>query len=204
MGYLTTTYNQSLILTYNFAVSGATLDQALVPSFSSSVVSMREQIQNIYLPTYASKPAFAPWLDTDSLFAFFIGINDVGNSYDRDEPQINALVFEDYKNLVDQVYMSGARNFMFLMVPPVERAPLTAQGAVGPAQGLVQQELAAVTDWNGRLINMVSNLTSTYSDATAFVFDTNGLFNNVLDKVGAYQQTIMLKDTTSFCSAYSA
>jgi hypothetical protein len=52
-------------------------------------------------------------------------------------------------------------------------------------------------------VNMASNLTSTYTDATAFVFDTNGLFNNVLDNVSAYQQTMMLENTTGYCPSYS-
>lgn len=164
---------------------------------------MRDQILNDYMPTYASKPPFAPWSDTNSLFAFFIGINDVENSYRLNESQIDAFVFEEYKRLVDQVYRSGARNFMFLMVPTIERAPLTTGAAIGPSIGIVETERTAIADWNTRLVNMASNLTSTYGDATAFVFDTYGLFNNVLNNVNSYDQTMMLKNTTGWCLSYA-
>ncbi|KAF2099755.1 hypothetical protein NA57DRAFT_75260 [Rhizodiscina lignyota] len=200
--FLTTKYNHSLVLTYNIARGGATVDSGLVAPTSGSALSISEQVKEIYLPTYASKPDNAPWSDCDSLFAFFIGVNDVGNSYKLHKPKINALVFEEYKGLIDEVYQSGARNFMFLNVPPIQRAPKTALAPNASAQGLVEKESTAIADWNMRLVNMASNLTSTYSDATAFVFDTYGLFNNALDNPKAYEQTKMLKNTTNFCASY--
>lgn len=77
---MTVKYNNSLILTYNYAYGGATIDASLVAPYEPTVLSMTDQV-NQFLSTAASKPATSPWTSADSLFSFWIGINDIGNSY---------------------------------------------------------------------------------------------------------------------------
>ena len=104
VGFLSTTYNESFILTYNFACDGATMDSRLVPPYLPTVVSMKQQVQNDFLPTYGNQPSFTPWASDDSLFAFFIGINDIGNSYtQKNESSIQANIFVEYAELLEQV-----------------------------------------------------------------------------------------------------
>lgn len=85
--FVTTQYNKSLILTYNYAYGGATIDANLVPPFESTVLSLTDQV-NQFLSGAGTKPASSPWTSSNSLFSVFIGINDIGNSYylsgDRD------------------------------------------------------------------------------------------------------------------------
>ena len=85
--YVTTQYNKSLILTYNYAYGGATIDASLVVPFEPTVLSLTDQV-NQFLSGAGTKPASTPWTSSDSLFSVFIGINDIGNSYylsgDRD------------------------------------------------------------------------------------------------------------------------
>ena len=80
-------YNKSLILTYNFAYGGATIDANLVTPYLPTVISLTDQI-NQFLASYADKPESAPWRSENTLFSVWIGINDVGNSWslggDRD------------------------------------------------------------------------------------------------------------------------
>ena len=73
-------YNNSLVLTYNFAYGGATIDASLVTPYEPTVQSLTDQV-NQFLATVASKPATAPWTSSNTLFSFWIGINDIGNSY---------------------------------------------------------------------------------------------------------------------------
>lgn len=162
---------------------------------------MKQQIQ-VFLDTYSSKPSFAPWTDAESLFTFFIGINDLifgaaGNETARD------LEWIEYASLVDQVYQTGARNFMFLTVPPIERSPLFTTSSY-MSRDFLKQTASYIADWNSRVVNMASNLTRSYKDATAFVFDTNGLFSQVLNDPGKYTQTDIYKNTTGYCLDYSA
>ena len=76
----TTIYNKSLILTYNYAYSGATIDAALVTPYIPIVASLKDQVGD-FLATAAAKPASTPWTSENALFSIWIGINDIGNSY---------------------------------------------------------------------------------------------------------------------------
>ena len=83
----TTVYNNSLVLTYNYAYGGATINASLVQPYEPTVLSLIDQV-NQFMNQAASKPSFAPWTSVNALFSVFIGINDIGNSYyqsgDRD------------------------------------------------------------------------------------------------------------------------
>jgi len=73
-------YNKSLILTYNLAYSGATIDANLVTPYASIVKSLTDQV-NQFLVSYAEKPVSAPWKSKNTLFSVWIGINDIGHSW---------------------------------------------------------------------------------------------------------------------------
>jgi hypothetical protein len=85
--YVTTQYNKSLILTYNYAYGGATIDASLVAPYEPTVLSLTDQV-NQFLSGAGTKSSSTPWTSSNSLFSVFIGINDIGNSYyqsgDRD------------------------------------------------------------------------------------------------------------------------
>jgi len=198
---LTIQYNASLILTYNLAFGGATVDSSLVAPYEPTVLSVAEQILDEFFPSYASSPSIAPWTPNSTLFAIFIGINDVGNSYGDGAPAtttLNGLIFDVYSGLVQTLYNTGARNFLFLNVPPVDRSPLTkAEGAAA-----VAEETADLAAFNAEVANMAVTLKKTHADTNVFTFDTNTLFNKVLDNPKSFPQTSIYKNTTDFCLAY--
>ena len=76
----TIVYNKSLVLTYNYAYGGATIDASLVTPYKQGVLSLTDQV-NEFLATVANKPASTPWTSSNALFSIWIGINDIGNSY---------------------------------------------------------------------------------------------------------------------------
>jgi len=199
--FLTVEYNASLILTYNMAFGGATVDSSLVAPFEPTVLSVAEQILDEFFPSYAASPSDAPWSPEDTLFAVFIGINDVGNSYGDGVPAsttLNGLIFDVYSGLIQTLYNTGARNFLFLNVPPVNRSPLTkAEGAAA-----VAEEAADLIAFNADIANLASTLKETHTDTNVFTFDTNTLFNKVLDNPDSFPQTSIYKNVTDFCVAY--
>ena len=75
-------YNKSLILTYNYAYGGATIDPALVPPYSPSIATLVDQVSQ-FLNGPAKKPANAPWTSENALFSVWIGINDIGTTYSQ-------------------------------------------------------------------------------------------------------------------------
>jgi len=197
--FLTVKYNSSLLLTYNLAFGGATINSALVAPFEPTVSSVAEQIENEWFPTYAIPPADAPWSSDDTLFAIFDGINDVGNSwFVSNTAALNTAIFAVYRGLVDELYFAGARNFLFLSVPPVDRSPLAQ--ANSPAN--IALEKADILAWNGMVVSMAKQVKSTFKDVNVFTFDTNALFTEVLNKPASFPQTAQYKNTTAFCVAY--
>jgi phospholipase/lecithinase/hemolysin len=199
--YITVKYNNSLILTYNIAYGGATIDSDLVAPYLPTVSSIAEQIENEWFPAYASKPASAQWSSDDTLFAIFDGINDVGNSWFNGIPgttTLNNEIFAVFHGLVDELYYAGARNFAFLNVPPVDRAPLTlAQTPENQAE-----EKADILAWNKLLINMAYDLKHMFPDINVFTVDSNAIFTQILDNPASSPLTAGYLNTTAYCVAY--
>ncbi|GAB7343402.1 hypothetical protein MBLNU457_1436t2 [Dothideomycetes sp. NU457] len=195
--FLTTTYNQSYIETVNLAVGGATVDRH--PLISQS---FKHQLRERYLPTYSGK-AVLPWASHDTLFAMFFGINDIGNEYKAEEAFLASHVFKVYNELIDELYQTGARNFLFMNVPPVDRSPWMTSG-IPPLPGWPAFYQADIADFNARLIEMVNKFARTYSDVTVFMFDTHGIFSRVLDEPCAYAETCSLRDTAHYCENYQS
>ncbi|CAO2655906.1 Nn.00g047090.m01.CDS01 [Neocucurbitaria sp. VM-36] len=201
VGFLTTTYNASALLTYNLAYGGATVDSALVTPYAPTVLSLKDQVTTEFLPTYGSHPSSAPWTSSSSLFAFFIGINDVGNSWWLNNATLYDAIFSEYESLLDQVYETGARNFLFLSTPPVNLAPLTlSQNDDGYA---TENEGKVILDWNKRLSGLVAGFKGKKEGVTAFVHDTWGVFNAVIEDPKTFEQTAGLKNVTGYCKAYA-
>ncbi|KAK1624300.1 hypothetical protein BDP81DRAFT_464827 [Colletotrichum phormii] len=174
--------------------TGATVNTTLVTS-SIDVVS---QVENGFIPNYTGTNQ--TWDAESSLFGFFIGINDIGKSYTNgNSTDLHPLIFDKFAELVEEVYEAGARNFLFLNVPPLERKLRTTQSSA--AEERIPLEKAAVEDWNERLGVFVSDLREAHGDVTVFQYDTYGLFGRVIDP-GRYKETAVYKNTTTYCSAY--
>ena len=103
--FLTTTYNSSLVLTYNFARGGATVDSDIVRPLFGTSTSFKQQVEAAFLPNYNSSiPSFLPkWTAKATLFIFFFGINDISMSapFESDVP-IDAIITQ-YGKSVEQV-----------------------------------------------------------------------------------------------------
>lgn len=197
---MTTTYNASFVKTYNMAYGGATVDSALVAPYEPTVLSVKDQVQKEFLPRYGSHPKDVHWDAKDSLFAFFIGINDVGNSWYLGNATLYDAIFARYSSLLDQVHQAGARNFLFLSVPPVQLAPLTLSKNDNGYS--VATEGKVIVDWNKRLTAMTAAFKKNHKDVSTFVFDTYSVFDAVIKNPKVYPQTAGYKNTTGYCTAY--
>ncbi|KAI0765698.1 hypothetical protein BD413DRAFT_637829 [Trametes elegans] len=191
----TVVYNNSLVLTYNYAYGGATINASLVQPFEPTVLSLIDQV-NQFLSGAATKPASAPWTSANALFSVWIGINDIGNSYylggDRDAFSDTLLdsYFGQVQELVSGWVNVGARNFLFINVPPVDRSPLMlAQDA--SAQALEKQVIAG---YNTKLVERATAFAAANSGVKTWQWDSNAAFTTVLNDPTKFG----FKDATSF------
>jgi phospholipase/lecithinase/hemolysin len=147
---------------------------------------------NQFLDTVANKPASTPWNSENSLFSIWIGINDLGNSYFRsqNESAFDTTLLNAEFALVQKLYNVGARNFLFLNVPPTDRSPLLlAQPA--SSQSLLK---ANILDFNTQLAKFAQNFKAKNSGVTTFLWDANAAFTTILDNPKAFG----FIDATSF------
>lgn len=107
-------------------------------------------------------------------------------------------IFSVYSGLVDELYTAGARNFLFLNVPPIERAPLTVE----EGEEAMELEDTMVRDFNARLEGLAENMRSNYTGTFVVEFDYHTLMGEVMDDPTAYPETAVYKNTTEYCVAY--
>ena len=75
--FLTMKYNNSLVLSYNFAMSGATISDNIVAAVSPDIHTFQQQVENYFKPKYSTPGGNnARWSANDAVFLIFIGINE--------------------------------------------------------------------------------------------------------------------------------
>ncbi|KAJ7574652.1 SGNH hydrolase-type esterase domain-containing protein [Mycena floridula] len=195
--FLGGTYNVTDTKVFNLASGGATIDSALVPPFLPTVLSVVQQVSQ-FTEFLAPRPPAAQWNSSNSLFAIWIGINDVGNSAgwtNISQPEFYLTLMNRLETQLEQLHSEGARSFLFLTVPPTNRAPLVLQQ--GPAA--VSAFTQFVNDYNTDLANMVQSFKNKHPDLDQVtVFDTQPIFNTLLDNA----KTFGFVNETGWCSAY--
>ncbi|KAL5531885.1 hypothetical protein ACEPAF_5448 [Sanghuangporus sanghuang] len=193
---MTVEFNKSLVLTYNYAYGGATIDASLVAPYDPSVRSLTDQV-NQFLSGAATKPSTGPWTSDNALFSFWIGINDIGNSYYQsgDRDAFSDTLLDAYFALVQKIvspqshcmchrstdlslqYVVGGRNFLFVNVPPIDRSPLMLQQSAD-ARNL---EKAGITGYNSKLAARATELEANDTGVQTWVWDSNTAFTVILD-----------------------
>ncbi|KAJ5131063.1 CAZyme family CE16 [Penicillium bovifimosum] len=179
VGDLTTVNNASLVLSYNHAVGGASIDNSLV---NTNVDDMVTQV-GVFETTYSEKPASAPWSSENAVFGFWIGINDIGWAWSSNEASLLVpKLMARYKALAEQIYTNGGRKFLFLNVPAVSRSPQILNQGADAANG----HAAWVTAYNTGLKAMVDDFIASNSGTTTVLYDTWNFMTKILDAPATY------------------
>lgn len=171
--------------------------------------SLKDQVLRDFITGYAYKnaPGCPDWNGGNALFTIWIGINDLVGSYARgpDGPEgtkvLNDRIFTSYKRVVDILYDHGARNFLFLNVPAMDRSPAMIER--GPAQ--VKMLADDLTEWNERVARMARQLKSQHEDeVNTWVYDSRTSFGRALDDPTVFPETKELKNVTDICVPYAS
>lgn len=162
--------------------------------------SLKDQVESEFIPGYTGSSPKATWTGDDSIFAIWIGINDIGNSYWNGPDQTEALntkIFNVTSGLVDKIYNAGGRNYVFINVPPLDRTPLI----IPQGESAVSLSKADVAAWNQKVIDLAKRL-KTKANTNVWVYDANKSFGEVMDNPASHPESAGLKNTTDFCAAY--
>ncbi|KAK4155970.1 hypothetical protein C8A00DRAFT_41446 [Chaetomidium leptoderma] len=181
VGFLASQFNTSTLLTYNFAYGGATTNATIVPPYESTVLSLIDQVAQ-FSGSIANKPSYAPWGD-NALFAVWIGVNDVGNTWwKEDYDQIVEQTMASYFGQLQVLYAAGARNFVLLSVPPIHRTP----AMLGESADTQKAEAASIAKYNAAITTNLAAFKTKNGDISAKIVDTTAPFNTALDNPTAH------------------
>ncbi|KAJ7155637.1 fungal cellulose binding domain-containing protein [Mycena filopes] len=175
VGFDTVTYNKSLILTYDYAAGGATINATLVAPITLALPDEVDDFLDVS----------APWKSEDSLFSVWIGINDIGNTFylDGDRSAFSDVLLDDYFAQVQRLYDAGGRNFLFINVPPTYRAPLLVS-FFSPAQLLTGKSV--INTFNAKMAAKVKAFKAQNRGVTTWTYDSYSTFTCILDDPTAY------------------
>ncbi|ETS83064.1 hypothetical protein PFICI_04940 [Pestalotiopsis fici W106-1] len=191
--YLAMKYNTSTVLGYDLALSGAVVDVDII---TTATHDMDEQVNEKFEP-YADQSGLLPSRKT--LYTLWVGNNDMNRSYNGTDPAINSKVIARYKELATHLHNVGARNFLFLSVPPMWLFPSNM------ANGADLAKLrSAVEDLNARLQKMAREIDHDLAYTSVYYFDITSLFGTVVEDPGQFNETAIYKDTTSWREAYES
>ncbi|CUA66737.1 ABC transporter G family member 9 [Rhizoctonia solani] len=163
---------------WNFAFAGADIDPAILALHHDYTVDMTEQVDQ-WVQAWKNKLLKAP--TKSSLAAFFIGINDTGDTSGwkniTDWTAFWNTEMDSYFKAVGRVYDTGLRSFLFLNVP--DRTGSNPQ----------------IATFNSLLAQRVDAFKASKKDVSTVLFDTSKLFVDVLANATAYGFT----NTTGYC-----
>lgn len=125
----------------------------------------------------------------------------MGNSWWLDNSTLYDAIFTVYDGLVEDVHAAGAKNFLFLTTPPVNRSPLILNQA--DSAYAVEHEGIVIADWNSRVGKLAEGLKARHSGVSVFVHDTWGVFDKVIADPKSFVETEGVKNVTGFCKAYA-
>ncbi|GLB37982.1 putative cellulose-binding GDSL lipase acylhydrolase [Lyophyllum shimeji] len=180
--YVSTQYNKSLILTYNYAYGGATIDANLVAPYTPTVLSLTDQV-NQFLSGAGTKPASTPWTSSNALFSIWIGINDIGNSYylSGDRNAFSDTLLNAYFALVQKL-QRRCKELPLRQRAPIDRSPLMlSQGSSATAA-----EKTVITGFNSKLAAKVAAFKAANSGVSTWIWDSNAAFTTILNNPTAY------------------
>jgi phospholipase/lecithinase/hemolysin len=146
--------NSSVVLSNNFAVSGATVDEALVSNESGTGIDDQVALFGQYVAKAGS------WKAANTLTAIWVGINDVGLPWQEGKEPPIAAVLQRYLELLNTLYNGGLRRFILFTLPPFDRAPGVI-GAPVEAQDVLR---SYITNYNNGVRSIAKQFKAAHRD----------------------------------------
>ncbi|GAA5964810.1 hypothetical protein JCM21900_001452 [Sporobolomyces salmonicolor] len=180
---------------YDLAYSGATTNRSIVTASEGTPAFVDQVI--LWEQYFDPAPNEVPWKSNTTLFAAWFGINDVGFSYVDGKNLTEELpaIFDTWDRLINVLYQGGARNFLVMGIPPMQRTPLVQ------SYGEAAQDIFAayISEYNVALSDYTTRIPTYYAGAKVALFDTQPFFNAILDSPTDYG----FIDSTAYCNVYA-
>ncbi|KAF5973898.1 hypothetical protein FBULB1_8072 [Fusarium bulbicola] len=175
VGQLTSVLNTSTVLTYDFAVTGATVDKELVSTYAQYCVD--DQVAQ-YKEYVADKISSA-----ETLVAVWIGINDLGEPFWKKSAAPIEKTMDRYFELLKTLSETGLKKFALLTVPPfADQIP----AMIGQPESDLNTLRADIIAYNKALTERAANFSKSSSGVDVTVFDTKPTFDTAVKNFKEY------------------
>lgn len=169
---LTKIHNMTL---YNYAANGAVVDLNIIYR-KDFPIDFIKQYELFYERMSPGKKYYDKWNSTDTLFAIYMGSNDVGHVNNLKNNKTVNENLDDILNIffdkVEKIYQIGGKNLMIIMVSPLDLAPVSPKSK--------QIYSANIQYFNCKLIEKSKELYNKYEDINIIVYDTNGEYKFIM------------------------
>ena len=167
-------------LCYNFAWTGATVTRSPGDPPVGSYYTFTDQVEEFQQVESATS-----WNGNNSLIVSWFGVNDIALNtlfnikFKNDASSANGYngVASPYFEQLSILYDAGARDFLILDVPPIDRAPT----AVDKGNDTVWNVQSNITAFNQVLRNQAHAFLSAHSGSKISFLNTTQPFSTVLD-----------------------
>lgn len=192
---------------YNYAVSGAVCSNKITPRIFAGINAPFPDIEGYELPAfladskyqYPNGSTFFTGKPDSTVYAIWIGTNDLGNDAFLTDSQVPNKTVADYMDCVyaqvSRLYANGARYFILLNLAPLDLLPQYASplnGGLPSTQFFPDKPSKNATEIHGRMQQTVAALNQVYKYRTPFVatedacsdakfasFDVNALMTEI-------------------------
>ncbi|KAF4414629.1 hypothetical protein F53441_14723 [Fusarium austroafricanum] len=180
VGNMVTEQNSSLVLAYNFAYGGATVDSKIVKPWSDTVKSLVDQVDQ-FSNSVGKHPV--SWNAENTIAGVWIGINDVGGTfYLQDAASIIEKATTRYFEMLEVLYQAGLRKFVLLRVPPTELTPTMIQQGPDSNAALVK----AINHFNSQVASKLDSFRWSHSGVKTHLVDTSVAFKEAINNPQKY------------------
>lgn len=168
-------YMRDPLLVFDYAHGGHTVPQVLrqiSEQFKAELAPWRQDIAG----AVKGENPWRSWTSTNALFVTWVGINDCASMSSVDA--IPERVDQLFAGQID-LYASGARNFLLVDVPHIDRSPAvrrTRAPYVAPRY----------RTWNATLLSRARAFATAHPDATVLLFSSARTIDGILDEPDIY------------------
>ncbi|KAF2264039.1 hypothetical protein CC78DRAFT_602707 [Lojkania enalia] len=205
-------YNNATL--YNYAVSGAVCSNQITPRWFSAINAPFPDIAGYELPAftadskyrYPNGTKFFKGTARDTVYAIWIGTNDLGNNAFLTDSQTTGKTLSDFVDCVystiDTLYQNGGRYFVLLNLAPLQLLPQYATPENGglAATKFFPDKGPNITEISYRIYASVTTLNDVFKYRTPFEvevisrwdgikladFDVNALVTDIWENPAGY------------------
>jgi phospholipase/lecithinase/hemolysin len=199
---------------YNYAISGAVCSNQITPRTLSSINAPFPDIQGYEVPAFIAdskytRPngsAFFTGKPDTTVYAIWIGTNDVGNNAFITDSQVKGKTLKDYLDCVydnvAKLYANGARYFVLMNLAPLQLVPQYALPENGGqnATNFWPDKGSNITEISWRMYETVATVNEVYAYRTPFVAEISKAYPGI--KIANFDVNSLMTDMWMNPSAY--